>query len=196
MNCTNFLILQMKLAMSINKYLRLPLMNWNKVQQRPEARLERGRVGEGRGAGGPTTHDLNCPHCGTVLRVAIRAINTRCTQCQKHLRLEDVVLRGDSPITRVITCGSILVEPSARFSGILQATEIIIAGRVMGTVIGTQRVQVTSTGKVAGTIASRDLQADPQAIIDGEVNILHANGHVSRMTTGTDRSPPKYRPGE
>ncbi|MCL2648496.1 MAG: polymer-forming cytoskeletal protein, partial [Phycisphaerales bacterium] len=87
-------------------------------------------------------------------------------------------------------------EPNARFSGTLQATEIIIAGRVMGTVIGTQRVHVTATGKVAGTIASRDLQADPAALIDGEVNILHPDGSISTMTTGADRAPPKYRPGE
>jgi hypothetical protein len=166
-----------------NRNLRLPLVHWNQVVARPEARQA------------PSTRDIDCPHCGGTLRVAIRAINTRCTSCHKHLRLEDVVLRGDSPLTRVITCGSILVEPSARFSGILQGSEVVIAGRVMGTVIGTQRVQVTGTGKVAGTIASRNLVADERALIDGQVNILNADGSISTMTTGADHAPPKYPPG-
>ena len=179
--------------MFTSKYLRLPLINWNKVQERPEAQQKRGEGGE---RGGSTTRDIDCPHCGSTFHVAARAINTRCTHCHKHLRLEDIVLRGDSPITRVTTCGSILVEPNARFSGTLQATEITIAGRVMGTVIGTQRVHITATGKVAGTIASRDLQADPKALIDGEVNILNPNGSISSVTTGRDSAPPKYRPGE
>src|SRR6188472_1490559 len=88
------------------QHVRLPIVNWTSVVQRPEARQA------------PTTRDIDCPHCGEPLRVAIRAINTRCTSCHKHLLLEDVVVRGDSVRTRIVTCGSILIEPSARFSGI------------------------------------------------------------------------------
>jgi cytoskeletal protein CcmA (bactofilin family) len=166
------------------QHLRLPLMNFSQVQPRPEAR------------NAPTTREIDCPFCGQILRVPLRAINTRCTECHQHLRLEDVIIRGDSPLTRVTTCGAILVEPSARFSGLLQASEIVIAGRVMGTVIGTQRVQITATGKVAGTIATRDLIADNHALVDGQVNILHPDGSVSTMTTGADHAPPRYPPGE
>jgi cytoskeletal protein CcmA (bactofilin family) len=97
----------------------------------------------------------------------------------KHLMLEDVVIRGDSVRSQIITCGSILVEPSARFSGTLQGAEVVIAGRVMGTVIGTDRVEVTGTGKVAGTIATRALRTHPHALIDGEVSILNADNTVS-----------------
>src|SRR6202012_5524834 len=75
------------------QHVRLPLINWNKVVQRPEARQA------------PTTRGIDCPQCGEPWRVAIRAINTRCTSCHQHLRLEDVVIRGDSPLTRVVTCG-------------------------------------------------------------------------------------------
>ena len=165
------------------QHVRLPLVNWNSVAQRPESR------------GAPTTREMDCPFCGEALRVPLRAINTRCTACHKHLRLEDVVVRGDSPLTRVVTCGSILVEPSARFSGVLQAANVVIAGRVMGTIIGTRRVRVTATGKVAGTIASRDLVADPHALIDGQINILNPDGSISSMTTGADHALPKYAPG-
>jgi cytoskeletal protein CcmA (bactofilin family) len=99
--------------------------------------------------------------------------------CQKNLILEDVVVRGDSVRTQIITCGNILVEPTARFNGVLQGAEVVIAGRVQGTVIGTQRVSVTGTGKVAGTIATRELQADERALIDGEVAILNGDNSVS-----------------
>ena len=152
--------------------LRLPMMEWNRVVRRPEQRQA------------STTRGMDCPFCGESLRVAVRAINTRCTACQKHLRLEDVVIHGDSPLTRVSTCGSILVEPNARFAGVLQATSIVVAGRVMGTVLGTRSVEVTATGKVAGTIATRELRASPQAVIDGEVAILHADGTVTRQAAG------------
>jgi cytoskeletal protein CcmA (bactofilin family) len=166
------------------QHVRLPLINWSKVVQRPETRHA------------PTTREIDCPQCGHPLRVAMRAINTRCTSCHQHLRLEDVVIRGDSPLTRVVTCGMILVEPSARFSGVLQGSELVIAGRVMGTLIGTRRVEVTATGKVAGTIATRDLVASELALIDGEIHILNVDGTITTMATGADHAPPKYRPGE
>ena len=142
------------------------MMEWSRVTPRPEA-------------GSPMlTRGLTCPHCNGTFRVAARAINTRCPACLKHLLLEDIVVRGDSVRTSIITCGTILIEPSARFSGILQASEIVIAGRVMGTVIGTDRVEVTNTGKVAGTIATRALQAHPQSLIDGQVSILNSDHTV------------------
>ncbi len=154
--------------------VRLPLMHWNQVVPRPEARQA------------PSTRDIDCPHCGEPLRVAIRAINTRCTVCHKHLLLEDIVVRGDSVQRNIITCGSILIEPSARFSGTLQGAEVVIAGRVMGTVIGTQRVEVTATGKVAGIIATRNLQAHGSALIDGQINILNADNSISTHATTAD----------
>jgi hypothetical protein len=156
------------------QHVRLPLVNWNQVVQRPEARQA------------PSTRDIDCPHCGEPLRVAIRAINTRCTACHKHLLLEDIVVRGEYARHRIVTCGSILIEPSARFSGILQGSEVTVAGRVMGTVIGTQRVEVTATGKVAGTIATRNLVTHDAALIDGQVNILHADNSISTHTTTPD----------
>jgi cytoskeletal protein CcmA (bactofilin family) len=159
-------------------------MDWNRVAQRPEA------------TNAAAVREMDCPFCGEHLKVPHRAINTRCTKCTKHLRLEDVVVRGDSPLTRIVTCGMILVEPSARFSGTLQATHIVVAGRVMGTVVGTQKVEVTSTGKVAGTIATRELFCDPSALIDGQINILNADGSITTLATGQDHQPPKYRPGE
>ncbi len=165
-------------------YVRLPMMNSTQVVCRPEARET------------ASVRDMDCPFCGQHLRVPARAINTRCTACHKHLRLEDVVIRGDSPLTRVSTCGTILVEPNARFSGMLQASQIVVAGRVMGTIVGTQSVELTETGKVAGTIATRRLVANDRALIDGAVNILNADGSVTTMATGNDHHLPKYRPGE
>lgn len=168
---------------SARAYVRLPMMNSSAVASRPEARET------------ASVRDMDCPFCGQRLRVPTRAINTRCTACHKHLRLEDVVVRGDSPLTRISTCGTILVEPNARFSGALQASHIVVAGRVMGTIIGTQSVELTETGKVAGTIASRKLVASDRALIDGEINILNADGSITTLTTGNDHHLPKYPPG-
>jgi len=159
--------------------LRLPLMHWNQVVQRPEVREA------------PTTRTIDCPHCAETTRVPVRAINTRCPACHKHLLLEDIVVRGDSVLTRIVTCGSILVEPTARFSGVLQGSEVVVAGRVMGTIIGTQRVEITATGKVAGTIATRDLAADDHALIDGQINILNPDNTISTFPTSPDHHAPK-----
>ncbi len=160
--------------------MRLPLMSWPQATPRPQARPT------------PATHELDCPFCGQTLRVPSRAINTRCTDCHKHLRLEDIVIRGDSALSRVTTCGTILVEPSARFSGLLQGSEVVIAGRVMGTVIGTRRVEITSTGKVAGTIATRLLLAHDHALVDGQVNILQTDGSISTTASTTHQPTPHY----
>ena len=83
-----------------------------------------------------------------------------------------------------------------RFPGTLQGSEIVIAGRVMGTVIGTRHVSVTSTGKVAGTIATRHLAADDHSLIDGEIHILNEDGTISPDGGGGGPCMPKYRPGE
>ena len=163
--------------------LRLPISDWNDIARRPEDRKS------------GTTRDIDCPFCGHASRVPMRALNTRCPRCHKHLRLEDIVVRGDSPQTRITTCGTIVVEPNARFAGTLQAATILIAGRVMGTVIGTQRVEVARTGKIAGTIATRQLLADDQALIDGQINILNPDGSITTLATGHDHNPPKYLPG-
>jgi cytoskeletal protein CcmA (bactofilin family) len=171
------------MAILPRQLLRLPMMNWSQITPRPEARHA------------ATTRDIDCPFCGQSFRVPLRAINTRCTACHKHLRLEDVVVRGDSPLTRISTCGTILIEPNARFSGVLQAAQVVVAGRVMGTIIGTRKVEVTSTGKIAGTIATRDLKADNQALIDGQINLLNPDGSVTTLATGADHQPPKYIPG-
>ncbi len=162
-------------------FVRLPMMHSSQVVSRPEARHT------------PAVRLTDCPFCGQQMRVAARAINTRCSACHKHLRLEDVVIRGDSPLTRITTCGTILIEPNARFSGSLQASQIVIAGRVMGTIIGTQSVELTETGKVAGTIATRHLVVSDHALVDGQINILNADGSVTTMATGDDHHPPKYQ---
>ncbi len=146
-------------------HVRFPLIGWNRFAHDHHQT--------------PATRTLTCPYCGEQLRVPCRAINTRCTACHKHLQLEDVVIRGDSVRKDVLTCGTILVEPTARFAGVLQGSEVVIAGRVMGTVIGTERVEVTATGKVAGTIATRTLQSHTLALIDGEINILNPDNTVS-----------------
>ena len=127
---------------------------------------------------GRSLRTVSCPYCGAS-RVPARAINTRCSGCLKHLLLEDVVIRGDCVRNHIVTGGTILVEPSARFAGTLQGSEVVIAGRVMGTVIGTQRVEITATGKVAGTIATRRCKAHVSALIDGQINILNPDNTVS-----------------
>jgi cytoskeletal protein CcmA (bactofilin family) len=124
--------------------------------------------------------EMDCPYCGQRVRAGARAMGARCMACQRNLVLDDVVVRGESVRSQIITCGTILVEPAARFFGVLQGSEVVIAGRVMGTVIGTQRVEVTATGKVAGSIATRQLHAHDSALIDGEVAILHADRTVSK----------------
>ncbi len=156
------------------QHLRLPMMNWANVTQRPESRSA------------PTTRDLDCPFCGQELRVPYRAINTRCTNCHKHLRLEDVVVKGDSPLTRISTCGTIVIEPSGRFAGVLQASHVVVAGRVMGTVIGTRVIEVTNTGKIAGTVATRDLIASESCIIEGEINLLQEDGSIKTYQASSE----------
>ena len=159
------------MGMFAKQHIRLPMGLWSSVTPRPEQR------------GASTTRAIECPFCGQALRVPNRALNTRCTACRQHLRLEDIVVAGNWPVTRLSTCGSILIEPNGRFSGVMQAANIVIAGRVMGTVIGTRCIEITSTGKVAGTLATRELKADPRALIDGEINLLHSDGTVTRTNT-------------
>ena len=70
----------------------------------------------------------------------------------------------------------------------LQGSEVVIAGRVMGTVIGTRKIEVTATGKVAGTLATRDLITHDASLIDGQINILNPDNTISTTSTGPNRA--------
>ena len=158
--------------------VRLPLMHWNQVVPRPEAggmpRDAGYRLPALRGvAAGPDPGDQYAVH----------------GRCHKHLLLEDIVVRGDLRCSgTLLPAGRYWIEPSARFSGTLQGAEVVRRRRVMGTVIGTQRVEVTATGKVAGIIATRNFQARNGSgeAIDGQINILNADNTISTHATTAD----------
>ncbi len=148
---------------------RLPIIPWGDVRRRPE---DRGSAG---------VMEMDCPLCGQALKVPGRAINTRCTQCHKHLFLENVIVADLHGRTRINTCGTVAIEPTGRFSGELQASSVVIAGRVMGSVVATASVTISRTGKFAGVIATRELQIAPDAIFQGEAFVLHEDGSFTHV---------------
>ncbi len=145
------------------------MIPWGDVRRRPEDR------------GSNSVMEIHCPLCGQVLKVPSRAINTRCTHCHKHLYLENIVIADLSARTRINTCGDVVIESTGRFSGELQANTVHLSGRMLGSMVATDSVTITRTGKFAGVIATRELQIAPDAIFQGEAFVLHEDGSVTHV---------------
>ena len=87
--------------------------------------------------------------------------------CCTEVSVQDVTLSGDVVEEQVVTAGRIVVEENARVAAKLVASNIDIAGRVLGDVLASNVCTIRETGKQAGKILCRRLDLRPGAEIDG-----------------------------
>jgi cytoskeletal protein CcmA (bactofilin family) len=68
--------------------------------------------------------------------------------------------------------GTLIIDASARVDASIDVAVAVINGRVIGDVIGHQRVEVGSGAMVSGNISTRSLSLKPGAIFEGDCRIL------------------------
>lgn len=73
---------------------------------------------------------------------------------------------------RVELAGELVVLAEGEIDGPIEATSVRIAGMVRGAVIGRERVEVASTGRVEGDITSKRVAIAEGAVLAGEVAML------------------------
>lgn len=56
-----------------------------------------------------TLHPVHCYHCAHCFDVGARTASTNCPRCNQRVVVEDVVIQKLMPVSRVQTCGRLLV---------------------------------------------------------------------------------------
>lgn len=95
-----------------------------------------------------------------------------CPGCRQRVHITNYVFREDAELETLETAGSITVMRNAQVMGNLRASQIRIAGRVLGHLAAYECI-IEATGKVAGQIICQDLRVEPGAQVDAEIEQIH-----------------------
>lgn len=76
------------------------------------------------------------------------------------------VVEGDCDID-----GPVTLADGSRWKGTVRATDIIVAGVVEGDVVARQRVEISGTARVTGSLSGNTIAVAEGAIIEGEIKV-------------------------
>lgn len=113
------------------------------------------------------TKIMRCCHCRGMMRVASRALSVFCPHCQKRVTLESLRIVGSHPGKSLATCGDILVEPASQLNLELTGNNILIRGRVRGSVTANGLLEVAPTGRVIGDVRAAKIVVRDGGVIQG-----------------------------
>jgi cytoskeletal protein CcmA (bactofilin family) len=67
--------------------------------------------------------------------------------------------------------GPVTLAEGGKWQGTLQATDVVVAGTVLDDVIASQRVEITATARVSGSLSGSSIAVAEGAVIEGEINV-------------------------
>jgi cytoskeletal protein CcmA (bactofilin family) len=83
-------------------------------------------------------------------------------------------VEGDSDIN-----GPLTLAAGGRWKGVMKATDIVVAGTVEGDVIATQRVEISGSARITGSLAGNSIAVAEGAIIEGEIKVTSGETPVT-----------------
>lgn len=75
-------------------------------------------------------------------------------------------VEGDCDIT-----GPLTLAEGGLWKGTMKAVDIIVAGTVEGDVVAKQRVEISGTARITGSLAGNSIAVAEGAIIEGEIKV-------------------------
>ena len=84
---------------------------------------------------------------------------------------EDLFVDGHFEGKLNLTNGSLTVGPNGEVKADIFAREVIVRGRVDGKIVGREKIQLWSTGNVAGDLQTERLAIEDGAVLRGRVEI-------------------------
>ncbi|HEX5421789.1 MAG TPA: polymer-forming cytoskeletal protein [Gammaproteobacteria bacterium] len=75
--------------------------------------------------------------------------------------------------------GPLTLAEGGRWKGTLRANDVVVSGRVEGDVIARQRVEISSTARITGSLAGHSIAVAEGAVIDGEIQITSGGEALS-----------------
>ena len=106
-----------------------------------------------------------------MMRVAARALSVFCPHCQKRVTLESLRIVGAHPGKTLATCGDILIESTSQLNIEISANNVIVRGRVRGSVSANDAIEVASTGHVIGDVKAAKIVVQEGGVIQGKCQI-------------------------
>jgi cytoskeletal protein CcmA (bactofilin family) len=67
--------------------------------------------------------------------------------------------------------GPLTLAEGGRWKGIMKATDIVVAGTVEGDVVAKQRVEISGSARISGSLSGNSIAVAEGAIIEGEIKV-------------------------
>ncbi len=84
--------------------------------------------------------------------------------------------------------GPITLAEGGTWKGTLKATDVIIAGTVEGDVIARQRVEISRTARITGSLSGKSIAVAQGAVIEGDVRVTNGDEPISFAEKRNERA--------
>ena len=75
--------------------------------------------------------------------------------------------------------GPLTLAEGGHWKGVLKATDVIVAGTVEGDVVARQRVEISGTARVSGSLSGNSIAVAEGAVIEGEIKVINGEPPVT-----------------
>lgn len=119
-------------------------------------------------AKGGTLKQVQCYHCRAQFEVSARAMTVSCPKCYKSLLVDDVTIKTAHGVTKLQTCGKLVVEKRGRVRAELVEAHggIEVHGIIEGKVVSGGPIVVHEKAKWKGDCRAPTIRIAPGAKIE------------------------------
>jgi cytoskeletal protein CcmA (bactofilin family) len=90
---------------------------------------------------------------------------------------------------QVKTNDTLIVGETGDLKADVTAGVLIAKGKINGTIVATERVEIHSTSKIVGNIQAPSFKVEVGAIFDGHVDMSSKDGNTGAFTSGLEITP-------
>ncbi len=100
---------------------------------------------------------------------------------------DSAVIRVDGQVNGGInTKGDLVIGTNGIVSGDVVASSVNLAGKIVGDVEASNKIEIEAKGKLLGNIQTKLLAMDETAVIQGKVNMSNDEGDTDKKSADTD----------
>jgi cytoskeletal protein CcmA (bactofilin family) len=75
--------------------------------------------------------------------------------------------------------GPVTVAEGGHWKGTVRANDVIVSGKVEGDVVARERVEISSTARITGSLAAHSIAVAEGAVIEGEIRVMTGGATLS-----------------
>lgn len=127
---------------------------------------------------------VQCYHCRTSFEVSARAMTVSCPACSKSIRVEDVIVTGAQGVTKLQTCGKIVIEKNGRvIAQLVEAQQgIEVHGVMEAKVLSGAKVFIGAKAQWKGDLRAPTVEIEAGARITRGYFEIHPDKNAPGLT--------------